>query len=243
MPGLVVVQAGGHDTAAAVHAVPFNGQGSAFLSCGSWSIMGVERDSPIATPEALRAGFTNESGLDGRVLFEKNITGLWLFQETLRRWQEAGLQHTVTGLVEAAREAPALLCHVDPSAREFMQPGDLPERLAAACDRAYGRRPTTPGHLVRVVLELLALAYRRSLAELEATTGEKIEVIHMVGGGTRNPLLCQLTADATGRRVVAAEASAIGNWTRKDSMRNRYPTRTSSLGSVQRDRLRSAPRC
>jgi len=213
VPELVVVHAGGHDTAAAVHAVPYDGQGAAYLSCGSWSIMGVERDAPIVTPEALRAGFTNESGLDGRVLFQKNITGLWLFQETLRRWQEAGLGHTVKGLVDAAREAPGLLCHVDPASQEFMLPGDLPERLAAACDRVYGRRPRTPGHLVRVVLESLALAYRRSLAELEATTGEEIAVIHMVGGGARNSLLCQLTADATGRLVAAgpAEASAIGN--------------------------------
>ncbi len=210
---LVVVHAGGHDTAAAVHAVPYDGRGAAFLSCGSWSLIGVERDAPIVSPQALRAGFTNECGLDGRVLFQKNITGLWLLQETVRRWQDAGLEHNITTLVQAAREAPALACHVDPAAQEFMRPGDLPERLGAACDRVYGRRPQTPGHMVRMVLESLALAYRRSLAELEATTGEEIAVIHMVGGGARNTLLCQLTADATGRRVVAGpvEASAIGN--------------------------------
>ncbi|SET12610.1 rhamnulokinase family protein [Paenibacillus sp. NFR01] len=211
---LRVIAGASHDTAAAVAAVPYeDGEPAAFISCGTWSLVGVETPQPVLSDEAYACGFTNEGCCGGGNRLLKNITGLWLLQETQRVWTEAGDALSFAEMTElAGREGPAPLL-IDPDDPAFVVPGDMPARIAERYRAAGQRPPERKGAVVRIILDSLADAYRRAVQELEAVTGREIRRIHMVGGGIQNRLLCQLTADATGKTIIAGpvEASALGN--------------------------------
>ncbi|MEO6812246.1 MAG: FGGY-family carbohydrate kinase, partial [Isosphaeraceae bacterium] len=182
-------------------------------SSGTWSLMGVETPGPIINPTTLKYNFTNEGGVAGTTRLLKNIMGLWLVQECRRAWARGGRDYPYDELVARAEAAPPFAALIDPDDPTFLAPRDMPSRLAAFCARTGQAAPTDEGTLVRVCLEGLALKYRWTLERLEEITGGSIRAIHIVGGGTRNPLLCQFTADACGREVHAGpvEATAMGN--------------------------------
>ncbi len=201
-----------HDTGSAVVAVPAEGDGHAYLSSGTWSLMGIEVAEPIINERTLALNFTNEGGV-GMIRLLKNIMGLWLVQECRRAWQRAGSDLSYDDLTRLAEAAPPLASLVDPDDADFVAPADMPAALAAYCLRTGQPVPGTPGELVRCALESLAMKYRWTLERLDELAGRRHEVIHIVGGGSQNRLLNQFTAEATGRRVVAGpvEATAIGN--------------------------------
>jgi rhamnulokinase len=202
-----IVAVGSHDTASAVHAVPASTDHFGYISCGTWSLVGVELDHPVLTADSLAANFTNETGVGGTVRYLRNVMGLWLLEESLRRW---GLDRDP--LLRAAADRPRRAV-IDPNAPEFLPPGDMPSRIAAAC-RATGQPvPADPPEFVRCILDSLALAYRDALFDAQRLSGKEIDVVHIVGGGSRNELLCQLTADACRLPVLAGpvEATALGN--------------------------------
>jgi rhamnulokinase len=202
-----------HDTASAVVAVPAVREAFAYISCGTWSLAGLELDRPVLTEASRAANFTNELGLDGTVRYLRNIMGLWLLSETQRSWQAQGRPYELKPLLAQAAMAEPFAAVVDPDAPEFLAPGDMPARIVAYCGRTGQRPPADQGSLVRTVIEALALAHARTLRRAAELAGRDIEVVHLVGGGSRNELLCQLTADATGLPVVAGpgEATALGN--------------------------------
>ncbi|WP_420309771.1 rhamnulokinase [Streptomyces sp. YS-B37] len=204
-----VTVVGSHDTASAVAAVPAVEERFAYICTGTWSLVGLELDAPVLTEASRAANFTNELGLDGTVRYLRNIMGLWLLQECVRAWGEPELGEL---LREAAR-VPALRSVVDAGDAGFLAPGRMPERIADAC-RASGQPvPESRGEITRCILDSLALAHRRAVGEARELAGHPVDVVHIVGGGTRNALLCQLTADACGLPVVAGptEAAALGN--------------------------------
>jgi rhamnulokinase len=206
-----VLAVGSHDTASAVVAVPSTGPHPAYISSGTWSLVGVELDAPVLTEASREANFTNEGGVDGRVRYLRNVMGLWLLTESLRTW---GLDATaLPGLLAAAAGVPAGGPVVDPDAAEFLPPGDMPARIAAACRTTGQPVPGDRPAVVRCVLDSLAAAYARAVADAERLSGVRVDAVHVVGGGSRNALLCRLTAEATGRRVLAGpvEATALGN--------------------------------
>jgi rhamnulokinase len=209
----VVTHVGSHDTASAVVGVPADGDRFAYISCGTWSLIGLELEGPILTEESRAANFTNEGGVDGRVRFLHNIMGLWLLQESLRTWERSGTPEDLGALLVAAGALPAGGPVIDPDDPSFMAPGDMPSRIEDACRRASQPVPGSRPALVRCVLDSLASAYARTLAEASRLARRPVEVVHLVGGGARNEVLCQLTADACGLPVIAgpAEATAIGN--------------------------------
>ncbi|HID55583.1 TPA: rhamnulokinase [Candidatus Poribacteria bacterium] len=202
-----------HDTASAVAAVPARGENWLYISSGTWSLMGVEIREPIINEKSLQMNFTNEGGYGGTIRFLKNIMGLWLVQESRRTWARAGEDHSYPELTRMAAEAQPFKAFVDPDHRAFLPPGDMPARIRGFCLKTSQPAPQTKGEIVRCSLESLALKYRWTMECLEEVLGERFEVIHVVGGGSRNELLCQFTADATGKRVLAgpSEATAIGN--------------------------------
>jgi rhamnulokinase len=208
-----VVATATHDTAAAVAAVPARGEGWAYISSGTWSLMGVELPSPRVTEAALAANFTNEIGFGGTVRFLKNVMGLWLVQECRRAWERGGQTYGYDELMRLAAEAPAFGSVVDPDDGGFILPESMPRALADFCRRTGQPAPDGVGATVRCALESLSLRYRWVLEKLESLTGQRLKVIHVVGGGSQNELLCQLTADCCGREVLAGpvEATAIGN--------------------------------
>ncbi|MBO0701834.1 MAG: rhamnulokinase [Candidatus Dormibacteraeota bacterium] len=208
-----VIAGATHDTASAVAAVPGLDEHSAFVSSGTWNLVGGEAGAPIRGEQARRRDFTNEGGVEGTVRFLKNVTGLWLVEECRRRWQLEGRTHDVAGLVARAEQAPPLRSIVDPDAEDFARPGDLPAAIRRHC-RDHGEpEPRDEGEVIRCCLESLALKHRLVVDGLEEVTGRQIDTLRVVGGGSRNRLLCRLIADACGRRVVAgpAEATALGN--------------------------------
>ncbi|MGA2183445.1 MAG: rhamnulokinase family protein [Bryobacteraceae bacterium] len=194
-----------HDTAAAVAAVPAAGDDWCYISSGTWSLMGVELPAPVINESSRQLNFTNEAGANGSILLLKNIAGMWLLQECRRAWAAEGETFTYDELIRMAEAAGAVASLIDPD--DFAQPGDMPARIAARC----GAR--TKGQTCRVILESLARRYREVLDGLESLTGKAIRTIHIVGGGSRNALLNQLAASASGRTVIAgpAEATAAGN--------------------------------
>jgi rhamnulokinase len=204
-----VIAVGSHDTASAVVGVPAEGERFAFISCGTWSLVGVELPAPVLTEASRAANFSNELGVDGTVRYLRNVMGLWLLQECLRAWPDTDL-HTV---LDEAAAAPAFAAVVDAGAPEFLAPDRMPERIADACRRLGQAPPAGRAATVRCVLESLALAHRRVVRQAAALSGREVDVVHVVGGGSRNALLCQLTADACGLPVVAGpvEATALGN--------------------------------
>jgi rhamnulokinase len=209
-PSVTVVATCSHDTGSAVAAVPATGEDSwAFVSSGTWSLLGTERRTPILTREAREAGFTHEAGADDTLRFLKNLTGLWALQECARAWGDVAWET----LEEEARSAPPGLVLIDLEDPRFLAPGEMPNRLRAFCSEKGLPVPETRGALVRAVLESIAHSYERALTRLEKVTGERVEVLHIVGGGSHNRLLCELAADVCHRTVVAgpAEATALGN--------------------------------
>ncbi|MEU1496580.1 rhamnulokinase family protein [Streptomyces sp. NPDC005732] len=204
-----VTTVGSHDTASAVAAVPATGERFAYICTGTWSLAGLELTAPVLTEASRTANFTNELGLDGTVRHLRNIMGLWLLQECLREWDHPDLGE----LLRAAAEIPSLRSVVDAGDAVFLAPGRMAARIADAC-RASGQPvPASPAEITRCILDSLALAHRRAVADAQELADHPVDVVHIVGGGTRNELLCQLTADACGLPVVAgpAEAAALGN--------------------------------
>jgi sugar (pentulose or hexulose) kinase len=210
---LPFVAVGTHDTASAVAAVPASGPDFAYISCGTWSLVGMELDQPVLSAESRRANFTNEAGIDGRVRYLRNVTGLWLLQESLHTWEAAGHRADLPALLAEAARRPALVSVVDANDPAFLSPGDMPARIRDACARSGGPAPEGPAGVVRCILDSLALAYRQTIIDVQELSGRHADVIHMVGGGVKNDLLCQLTADACGLPVIAGpvEAAALGN--------------------------------
>ncbi len=211
---LPVLCVGSHDTASAVAAVPArSATGWAYLSSGTWSLLGMELDRPRVTAETQRLNYTNEGGVGGKVRFLKNIMGLWLVQESRQTWKRQGTEYSFGQLAELAAQARPFLALIDPNHDSFITPGDMPARIQEFCRRSGQPVPQTPGEVVRCALESLALRYRQTVEELEQLTGDPIRVLHLVGGGTQNTLLNQFAADAIERPVVTGpvEATAIGN--------------------------------
>ena len=210
---LVVTTVGSHDTASAVAAVPALDERFAYVSSGTWSLVGVELKESVLSPAARQANFTNELGVGDRVRFLRNTGGLWLLTESVRTWKAQGLNADLMSLLDQAVEIPAGTWVIDVEDPAFLVPGDMPGRIAAAAEGTGPRPPHSPPEIVRCVVDSLAQAYAgatRRAAELSATA---VDVLHVVGGGSHNRLLCQATADAAGLPVVAgpAEATALGN--------------------------------
>jgi rhamnulokinase len=208
-----VTAVGSHDTASAVVGVPASTDRFAYVSCGTWSLVGVELDEPVLSEESRRAGFTNELGVDGTVRYLHNVMGLWLLQESQRTWAASGLTADLPDLLAAAAQVPAFTALVDADDPRFLPPGDMPARIAQACAATGQPPPAGQAETVRCILDSLALAYRRTVRRAAELSGRDVEVVHLVGGGARNTLLCQLTADACGVPVLAGpvEAAALGN--------------------------------
>jgi rhamnulokinase len=208
-----VIAVTGHDTASAVAATPFRSPESAFLSSGTWSIMGRELTQPNLTDEARRAGFSNEIGLGGSVRFLKNITGMWLIEELRRNWAQAGRKLSYSEILELAGKAPARRSFIDPDAPELATPGDMPARITESCRRHGQPEPADPGAMLRVVFDSIVMKYRYTFQLLESLEGVSPDGIHLIGGGARNDFLNQLSADSIGVPVHAGpyEATALGN--------------------------------
>ncbi len=208
-----VIASATHDTASAVAAVPGLDERSAYISSGTWSLVGVELDQPILSERARRLNVTNEGGVAGTIRLLKNVGGLWLLQECQRVWREQGQDYGWPELLSLAERAAPLRSLVDPDAPAFLAPGDMPAALRAFCRASGQPEPDGIGALARCCLESLALKYRWVVERLEELTGRRLETVRVVGGGSQNTLLCQLTADACGRTVVAGpvEATALGN--------------------------------
>ena len=204
---------GSHDTASAVVGVPAGDASFAYIACGTWSLVGVELDRAVLTEESRQANFTNEGGVDDRMRYLRNVMGLWLLQESLRTWELEGTPEQLPALLIAAGELTAGGPIIDPDDPVFLPPGDMPARIAAACVEADKAVPGTRAALLRCILDSLAVAYGRAVRDAARLAGRSVEVVHLVGGGARNSLLCQLTADACEVPVLAGpvEATALGN--------------------------------
>ncbi len=207
-----VYTTGSHDTASAVAAVPAaEGENWCYISSGTWSLIGLELREPLINDESLNANYTNEVGIDGAIRFLKNIPGMWLLQECRRAWAKEGCEYSYTELMQRAASARIMRTILD--LEQFNSPGDQPQRIREYCKQTEQEAPNDAGEITRVILQSLAVRYRDILVTLEKLANRKIDVIHIVGGGSRNRLLNQLAADVTGRRVIAgpAEATAAGN--------------------------------
>lgn len=208
-----VVSVASHDTASAVAAVPMDPARAAYISCGTWGLVGVELDRPVATDTARAANFTNEVGADHRIRFLHNVMGLWLLSETLRQYERDGHGVELTELLDRAALAPAPPEVFDTDDPRFLPPGDMPSRISAW----YGERghtpPADPVQMVRAILESLAAAFASAVCTAAELSGVDVRAVHMVGGGSQNELLCQLTADRIGMPLLAGpmEATALGN--------------------------------
>ncbi|MGF1577959.1 MAG: rhamnulokinase family protein [Gemmataceae bacterium] len=203
-----------HDTASAVAAVPARaGTNWAYISSGTWSLMGAEIEQPLLDEQTHKYNFTNEGGVDGTIRLLKNIMGLWLVQECRRCWERDGTAYAYDKLTRLAEDAPPFVSLVNPDDPSFMLPPNMPNALAEFCKKTNQPAPQEPGPVIRCALESLALRYRWVLGRLEELLGKKFDAIHVVGGGSRNALLCQFTADACNCPVYAGpvEATAIGN--------------------------------
>jgi rhamnulokinase len=210
---IAVIAPACHDTGSAVAAVPARGRDYAYISSGTWSLMGVEVAEPVITPQSLAFNFTNEGGVCDTFRLLKNIMGLWLVQECRREWARGGESYDYGTLAQMAARAPAFGPIVDVDDHSFLAPGDMPGRIQAYCQRTNQSVPQSKGEILRCALESLALRYRWVLEKLEAMMGREITVVHIIGGGMQNELLCQLAADAMQRPVVTGpiEATAMGN--------------------------------
>ncbi|MEG2671537.1 MAG: rhamnulokinase family protein [Ruthenibacterium sp.] len=211
--GTKVIAVSGHDTQCAVTAMPAQTENAAFLSCGTWSLLGTELDAPILTERSKRMELSNEIGANGTIHYLKNIVGLWLLQESRRAWRRGGHDYTYAELERLATEATPLRCFIDPDAPEFVPPGDMPARVQAFCQKTGQPVPRTTGEIVRCIYESLALKYSSTLVQLQKMTGKHFSVLHILGGGAKDRLLCQMSANSCNLPVIAGptEATALGN--------------------------------
>jgi rhamnulokinase len=214
-PTVPIVAAAGHDTASAIAAVPHVNadENWAYLSSGTWSLMGAEIDSPHISEESLAYSFTNEGGVENTIRFLKNIVGLWLIQESRRRWERDGESLDYGTLTQEAAEAEPFTAFIDVDDHSLLSPDDMPEAIRALCRKNGQPEPATHGAVVRCALESLALKYRQRRGNIDSLLQRKSDRLHIIGGGVQNKLLCQMTADACGIPVTAGpvEATAIGN--------------------------------
>lgn len=208
-----VITVASHDTASAVLAVPATNANYAYISSGTWSLVGVELDQPLIDRAAFEAGYTNELGVFGRTRFLRNVMGFWLLQEVIREFALEGFDYDAATLTNDARAVEPRRFLVDAESDDLLGTGDMRGRLAAQCRRVGSEAPVSAAQFTRCILDSLALAYRRSLLGISRLTGVRVDAIHVVGGGALNEMLCQLTADACGVDVLAGpvEAAAIGN--------------------------------
>jgi rhamnulokinase len=208
-----VIAGAGHDTAAAVASVPASQGSWAYLSSGTWSLMGVELESPLINEQSRKKNFTNEGGVLGTTRLLKNIMGFWILQECRRAWEKDGKAYDYSALVRLASQEEPVEAWIDPNDRRFLQPGDMPGKILSFLKETSQTCRDEIGWITRCLLESLAFKYRMTLEELEQLTGKRIDRLHAVGGGIKNELLCQMTADAINREVVAGpvEGTVVGN--------------------------------
>ncbi len=208
-----VISACGHDTQCAVVCVPEETEDFAFLSCGTWSLLGTELDSPVIDEKSVQLNLSNETGYGNKTTLLKNIIGLWLIQESRRQWMREGKQYSYAALENMARGAQPMKCFIDPDAPEFTPAGNIPQRIKEYCGKTGQYVPKTDGEVMRCIYESLALKYRSAIEELETLTGKHFSKLCMVGGGTKDRFLSSLTACAIDRPVSAGpvEATALGN--------------------------------
>lgn len=209
-----VVAVASHDTGSAVASVPVeSGEDFIYISSGTWSLMGVELDSPMVTEDAMLHNFTNEGGVNKTITFLKNIMGLWLIQESRRQWDREGTLLSFDELEKQAREATPFASLIDPDYHKFQTPGNMPKRIREFCEMTGQKVPETKGEIVRCIAESLAFKYRQVVEGMENVTGKKYNVVNIVGGGIKDKMICQFTANATNRTVSAGpvEATSIGN--------------------------------
>ncbi len=208
-----VIACPSHDTASAALAVPSAQERFAFISCGTWTLVGTELPRPLNTREAFEAGLTNEGGCGGKNMLLRNIMGLWLIQECRRCWAEDGKEYSFADMERLAREAEPFASFIDPNCADFTAPENMPAAVAEYCRRTGQPVPETDGALLRCIYRSLAREFALTIKQIEELTHESFPQIHMIGGGTRDSLLCELTASACGRPVVAGpvEATALGN--------------------------------
>jgi rhamnulokinase len=211
--GVRVVSVGSHDTASAVAAIPMRPQQAAYISCGTWGLVGVELPGPVVTDESRAANFTNEIGVEGRVRFLRNVMGTWLLSETVRQYERDGAAADLAVLLDHAAAAPAPVEVFDTDDPRFLPPGDMPARIASWYREHGLPGPGGPAETVRAIVESLAAAFATAVGTAARLSGVDVATVHMVGGGCRNTLLCQLTADRLGRPLLAGpvEATALGN--------------------------------
>ena len=212
LSGTPVIAPACHDTGSAVAAISAR-DGTAFLSSGTWSLVGTELDAPVITPEALKLNFTNEGGVNGTTRLLKNVMGLWMLQGCRQWWARQGHSYDYRELMEMASLEPAFAQFVDPDDESFLRATNMPQAIAEFCGKTHQPAPNAPGAFVRCVLESLAMKYRLVLGSLERLTKRRVEQVRVTGGGSKNRLLDQFTADATGKRILAgpAETTALGN--------------------------------
>ena len=210
---LDVIAVGSHDTASAGVGVPMTEPGAAYISSGTWSLVGIELDRPVLTEESRQANFTNEGGVDGKIRYLRNVMGMWLLSESIRTWEREGLILELTTLLAQAAAITTTVAIFDANHPSLLPPGDMPKRITELCVAAGTAAPNSPPEFARSIVESLAEAYATAIDDAERLSGSKINLVHIVGGGSQNTLLCQLTANCTGRRVLAGpvEATAIGN--------------------------------
>jgi rhamnulokinase len=208
-----VVATATHDTGSAVAAVPFSGAGSAFLSVGTWSLVGLERAQPLINDATYEANLSNEGGVAGTFRLLRNVTGLWLLHECRRTWALEGREYSFDELIDLARTARPLRSLIEPNDPIFVEPGDMPARVTGCCARTHQPLPTKPGEIVRCILESLALKHAQTVELLADVAACELTELHVVGGGARNELLCDWTAQAAGLPVIAGpeEATLLGN--------------------------------
>ncbi|HBG27348.1 MAG: hypothetical protein A2Y10_13660 [Planctomycetes bacterium GWF2_41_51] len=208
-----IITVGSHDTASAVAAVPASGNNWAYLSSGTWSLIGIETPNAVINNDSFNGSFTNEGGVENSIRFLKNIMGLWLLQECRREWEKQGCKLDYTQITEMAKAAKPFAAKIDCNNSEFLAPGQMPERINRHLKNTGQNQITDKGQMARVILESLAAKYRDEMQTLEKITGKKIDTLHIVGGGSKNDLLNQFAADATGKTVITGpvEATAIGN--------------------------------
>jgi rhamnulokinase len=213
LKGTQVIAGCSHDTGAAVAAVPAEGRDWCYLSSGTWSVVGIELEKPLINASSLTHGFANEVGYGGTIRFLKNIAGLWVVQECRREWHREGYEYSYDDLTRMAQEAAPLKCLINPAASQFVRPGHMPKKIINYCRETNQPPPKTHEETIRCVLESLALMYHHVLREVVTLTGQEPKYLHIVGGGSKNQLLNQLTANATQVPVLAgpSEATAIGN--------------------------------
>lgn len=215
VPSVPVVAVASHDTASAVLAVPATEENFIFISCGTWSLFGTECAEPVINEHSKTCNLTNELGFGGSATFLKNIIGLWLIQETRRQFIREGREYTYAQMEELARKSRPFTCFIDPDAPAFVPMGDIPGRVREYCKKTGQAIPKTDGEIIRCIYESLAMKYRFAFEQIKSCTNETYKAIHLVGGGTKDSFLCQMTADAANVPVIAGpiEATAMGNAT------------------------------